>query len=320
MVLDTNAKMNDYYKTLGVARTASEAEIQKAYRDLARKYHPDMNPNDAKAKAKFQEVQQAYDVLRDAERREKYDRYGTSYEQMEGGSAYGNAQFNEIDISELFGGRGGSGGEAFGFGDIFRQFAGGAGPQPGARRGRQMPRRGENLRHEVRVPFVKAVAGGKAHVAVRRGDGKVETLEVSIPAGIADGEKMKLRGQGQPSPNGGESGDLVITVRVEPHAHFERSGNNLSLHLPITLAEAAAGAKVDVPTPHGTASVTIPKNASSGKRLRLKGQGVRSKSGTGDLLVELQIVLPDDLSDEDTKKLQEVSKRYTQTPRREIRW
>lgn len=317
----------DYYETLGVKRAASADELSKAYRELARKYHPDLNPKDNSAKEKFQEVQQAFDVLSDPKKREQYDRFGAGFESMGGGGGAAGPQgwpgggFSgshggqaEVDLSDLFGGGAGAGG----FSDLFKHFGGGAGGAGARPRG---PQRGGDLEHEMTVPFASAVKGGEAAVSVRRANGKSETISVKIPAGIEDGKRIRLRGQGDPGPDGGPAGDILLTIHVASHPVFERSGARLDLIVPITLAEAAAGAKIDVPTPHGTLTVTVPPATSSGKKLRLKGQGVKADGKPpGDLYVELQIVMPQDLTEEEQRQLAEISDQHRQSPRENLRW
>ena len=316
---------DDHYATLGVARTASADDIQKAYRTLARKYHPDMNPDDPQAKEKFQQVQGAFDVLNDAKKRELYDRYGSAYESMGGGGPRGTGGARpwpgsagrtgggvEVNLDDLFGGGGGGG-----FADLFKQFG---------QRGRGQDRRaaqaaGADLEHELTVPFATAVLGGEAQVAVRRGDGRTETIRVKIPAGIDDGKKIRLRGQGEPGFNGGPAGDILIRIAVSPHPFFRRHGKRLEVTTPITLAEALAGAKIDVPTPHGTITITVPPGSSSGKKLRLKGQGVQGGDGPpGDLFAELQVVVPQKLTDEDRDALATIAGKYAENPRADLRW
>jgi DnaJ-class molecular chaperone len=321
----------DYYKTLGIGRDASAADIQKAYRKLARKYHPDLNPDDATAKAKFQEVQQAFDVLNDASKRELYDRYGSSFESMGagGGPRGGRTAWStgpggeEIDFSQLFGERFGGDDPTGTFGDIFNQFRraggrgrGGAGPRQAAR--------GADMVTELEIPFHTAVMGGEAQISLRRQDGHVETLAVKIPAGIDEGKKIRLRGKGEEVP-GGTAGDILITIHVAPHPWFTRHGNDLDVRVPVTLTEAALGAKVDVPTPRGTIALRVPPGTSSGKKLRVKGHGVaRAGQEPGDLYAEIQIVLPAPLDDECIellKKLDEhATKAHPQQPRRDLRW
>ncbi len=320
----------DYYKTLGIRRDASQAEIQKAYRDLARKYHPDMNPDDKTAKKKFQEVQKAFDVLNDPEKREMYDRYGSSFETASAGGPYGGAnwgggpggpQFEDVDLSQFFGERYGQppGGA---FADFFRQFRPGPGQATGGGPTRSAPpRRGADLHHEVHIPFNTAISGGEVQLAVQRQSGKTETISVKIPAGIEDGKKIRLRGQGEPGQRRGTPGDIIITIRVAPHPVFQRRGNHLHLKVPVTLAEAALGAKVDIPTPKGTVALRVPAGTSSGTKLRVKGHGVHPKSGTaGDLLAEVQIVLPEGLDDAEQKAIAEIAERHPQDPRSDLRW
>jgi DnaJ-class molecular chaperone len=309
----------DYYKILEIPRNASPDQIQKAYRRLARKYHPDMNPDDRAAKEKFQKVQQAYDVLNDAKKRQMYDQFGSGFESMGGGpgggwrtAQGGAAGFEDIDFSQIFGQAGGGG-----FEDIFRQFAGG-----GRGRRRQPPRQpGADLRSDLHIPFNTAITGGEAQLSVRCGTGKVEKITVKIPAGIEDGKKIRLRGQGEPSPTGGRSGDLLITVHVARHPFYTRRGNDLVVSVPITLAEAALGARIDVPTPKGEITLTIPPGTSSGKRLRLKGMGAPTGSGShGDLYAELQVVLPASWSDEDQAAIRELDRRHPLDPRANLKW
>jgi DnaJ-class molecular chaperone len=316
----------DYYETLGVSRTATAEDIQKAYRKLARKYHPDMNPDDASAKKKFQEVQAAFEVLSDDEKRKKYDQFGADFESVgTGRGGYGGGwryttssgpqtyPFDVNDLGDIFGGGGGAEGGG-GFADLFRQFG-------GARAGRRASRtsRGNDLRHSLTVPFATSVLGGEAALTVQRGDGNLETIKVKIPAGIEDGKKIRLRGQGEPGEGGGPAGDILLTIHVSPHPHFRRVGNRLEVRVPVTLGEAAQGAKVDVPTPQGTITLTVPPNTSSGKKLRIRGHGIKTDP-PGDLFAEIQIVLPGNLSADDQKTLAEISGRYPQNPRTELRW
>ncbi len=303
---------DDYYSILDVPRSASQADIQKAYRQLARKYHPDVNPDDASAKDNFQKVQRAFEVLNDTKKREMYDRYGSGFEQAgQGGPQGGPYQWRtsgggpgaqEFDFSNIFGeqfggsGEGGGGGGG-GFADIFRKFAGGGGAA-GASTPRGGPRRGADLQHEVTVPFATAIKGGEIEFSVLRENGKQETIRAKVPEGIEDGRKIRLRGQGGVAPRRGQAGDIIVTIHVAAHPCYTRRGNNLEVKVPVTLNEAALGAKVDVPTPDGTVTLTIPPGTSSGKRLRLKGRGIAPKGKTpGDLFAEIQIVLPENLEE-----------------------
>ena len=314
----------DHYAALGVTRSASQEEIQKAYRTMARKYHPDMNPDDATAKTKFQEVQAAYEVLSDPEKRKRYDQFGDDFDSVgAGGSPRGwryttssGPQTYPFDFEDLFG-AGGQDVEGGGsFADLFKQFGRGRGGRREARASR-----GTDLRHELTVPFATAVLGGEAALSIRRQDGNIETIRVKIPAGVDDGKKIRLRGQGEPGIAGAPAGDILLTIHVSPHPYFRRSGNRLEVRVPVTLEEAALGAKVDVPTPHGTIALTVPPSTSSGRRFRIKGHGVRPANQTaGDLFAEVQIVLPDSLTDDERQELARISNRYPQSPRAELRW
>ena len=308
----------DLYQTLGVSRDASKDEIQKAYRKLARKFHPDMNPDNDTARDKFKRVQEAYDVLSDADKRAAYDRYGADFEKVRQGGGWhpggaAGASFEGLDLEQIFGG-GAPGGQQFegGFADFFEQILGGRGA--GARRHRQ-PQRGANIRHEVEIPFSLAVRGGRTELHLRRGV-RSENLAVTIPPGVENGSKIRLRNQGHPSPNGGPQGDLILIIKVSDHPHFRRHGKNLELKLPVTIAEATLGGKVDVPTPDGTVSLSIPPNSGGGRRLRLKGQGVATAGGTrGDLIVELQVAVPPELDEESRGLIHELDRRHPLRPR-----
>jgi DnaJ-class molecular chaperone len=324
----------DYYETLGVSRTATEDEIQKAYRGLARKYHPDKNPDDASAKKKFQEVQQAFEVLNDAEKRKLYDQYGNNYEAFGGGGPGGpdgpgggrskwtystGPQTYPFDLNDLFGEgaeAGAGAGAGGGFADLFKQFGRG-----GSSRRRPQAERGNDLKHELTVPFSTAVLGGEAALSIQRHDGKLETIHLKIPVGIDDGKRIRVRGQGEPGVAGGPSGDILVTIRVSPHPFFRRIGKRLDVRVPVTLTEAVRGAKIDVPTPQGTIALSIPPGTSSGRRLRIKGHGVRPPNQPhGDLFAEIQIVLPENLSEEERQQLADLSERHSQQPRTELRW
>ena len=330
---------DDYYKTLGVPRDASLADIERAYRELARKYHPDLNPDDKTAKSKFQEVQTAFDVLGNAEKRELYDRYGSSFESMGAGGpgaggpgaggpwggAWGSgpgAGFSpgaeNIDFSQIFGEQF-SADEMGGMGDLFGRFRRGEKRRPQSAPPRKM--RGEDILHQTQIPFNVAVGGGQIQVTVQRRSGKVDEINIKIPPGIEDGKKIRVRGQGEPARGNATPGDIIITVRVAPHPFFTRSGKNLHIKVPVTLAEAALGAKIDLPTPKGTVTLKIPPCTSSGAKLRVKGHGAAAKGKKpGDLLAEIQIVLPKELEDDDREAIEQLANRHPQQPREDLRW
>ncbi|MEM9657318.1 MAG: J domain-containing protein [Planctomycetota bacterium] len=312
---------DDHYETLGVGRSASEEEIRDAYRKLARKYHPDLNQDDPSAKEKFQKLQVAFDVLNDPKKREMYDRYGAAYESMGHGAPDGGPhpwpggpgpQGFEVNLDDVL--RGGTGGGG-GFADLFKQFG---------QRGRQQrsaPVRGRDLEHELTVPFATAVLGGSAEIAVRRGDVRTESIQVKIPAGIESGKKIRLRGQGEPGQQGAVAGDMLIRVNVAPHPDFRRQGNNLEVDVPITLAEAMEGAKIDLPTPHGTITLSIPQGTSGGAKLRVKGHGIRpANRPDGDLFAQIRIALPQQIGEEDRRRIVELATKYAVDPRGELRW
>ena len=315
----------DYYKVLGVSREASQADLQKAYRELARKYHPDMNPDDPAATKKFQQIQAAFDVLNNPEKREMYDRYGSSFETRgAGGPGVGGGNWppgagpggfsaEDVDFGQFFGERFDQEAPA-GLGDIFSHFRRASG-RSGTRR------RGKDATSEVQIPFTTAILGGEVQLSLQREPGKSETILVKIPVGIEEGKRIRLRGQGEPAGARGTPGDLLLTVHVAPHPYFTRRGNSLYVRLPVTLGEAVAGATVDVPTPSGTVSLHVPPGTSSGRKLRVKGHGVVPRTGEpGDLFAEVQIVLPPDLGEADRETIRQIDQRHPIHPRQDLRW
>ena len=275
------------YQVLGLASSASDAEIRAAFRKLAKQYHPDRNPDDARAEEKFKEISAAFDVLGDKEKRARFDRgeideegRERAYNPFGGGSAgagYGGG----------FGGAHGPGGPGAGasfedLGDIFADLF-------GARRASAA--RGRDLRYRLDVEFLDAARGAKKRVTMPDG----RTLDLSIPAGVDDGQTLRLKGQGEPGASGGPAGDVYVEIKVKRHAKFERKGDDIHIETPITLKQAVLGGKITVPTIHGDVTVTAPKYSSSGAVLRLKGRGVaRGKSSAaGDQYVKLKIVLPE---------------------------
>lgn len=312
----------DLYQILGVAKTASKDEIKKAHRKLAIKFHPDKNPG-KDAQERFKRIQEAYDVLSDDDKRAAYDRYGADFEKMRGGGYSGSAPgFDGLDLDQIFG-RGGGGGGGFnfegGFGDFFEQILGGrGGAGPGTRQGRtstrRSPQKGANLRHELELPLEVVVRGGPTEFYVNE-----EKLSLNIPAGVAEGAKMRLREQGQRSASGGPRGDLIVVVKTSKHPFFKRNGYNLELTIPISISEAVLGTAVDVPTPNGTVTLTIPPGTSGGKRLRLNGQGVPRGDGEfGDLIVSVQISVPSDVDAESEELLRKFDQANPQQLRDDI--
>ncbi|HET8616613.1 MAG TPA: DnaJ C-terminal domain-containing protein [Actinomycetales bacterium] len=300
----------DFYATLGVAQDADGAAIKKAYRKLARTLHPDANPGDAEAERRFKEVGEAYSVLSDPEQRQQYDairtmsRGGARFAPGGAGSAGG---FEDL-LGGLFGGAGGGGGGGRGQRVRFStggqggpdledllggMFGGGGGGFSGygATRG---PRKGQDVNATTTLGFREAVAG--ATVTLRKPDGG--TITTRVPAGVKDGQKIRLRGKGGAGDEGAPAGDLYITVTVTPDPVFGRKGDDLTVTVPVTFDEATLGAQIDVPTLDGTVRVKVPAGTPSGRTLRVKGKGIKNGKATGDLRVTVQIAVPQKLNDE----------------------
>jgi molecular chaperone DnaJ len=290
----------DFYKTLGVAKDVSDADLKKTYRKLARKYHPDSNQGDAAAEAKFKEISEAYSVLSDSEQRKEYDEIramGSGARFTAGGSGAGGFE----DVFSRFG-QGGRG-QSADFEDIFAMFnqgqgggfgSGRFGQTSGGFRGFGGPQKGADVTARTTLDFVTAVQGET--ITLQGEDGK--PFKVKIPAGVKDGQKIRLRGRGRPSPDGGESGDIVVSITVRPHPVFTRDGLNLRLTVPVTFTEATLGATIEVPTLGGdVVKLRVAPGTPSGRVLRVKGRGVKSSKGTGDLLAELQVAVPAHLDD-----------------------
>jgi molecular chaperone DnaJ len=307
-------KKRDYYEVLGVSKGASEAEIKKAYRRLARKLHPDVNPGDKSAQKRFQEVQEAYEVLKEPEKRRAYDRFGHAGPSMgfDGSAAEGFPG----------GGRGFAGAgspfegihfETSDFADLFGNIFGGTG---GFRAAAERPR---DAQGSIEIPFRDSVLGGFASLSLRRekectrcggtgragrevcpdchGQGRVaeaETVKIRIPEGTESGGTIRVPGKGAAGPRGGAPGDLYVTVRVTPHPYFERQGDDIHGVVPITVKEAYAGAEIEVPTIHGTVRATIPPGTQGRQKFRLRGKGVKNpRTGrTGDHIYTVRIMVP----------------------------
>lgn len=286
-------KMNtDPYKTLGVSKTATQDEIKKAYRKLAKSLHPDLHPGDTAKQEQFKAVSAAYELLGDPEKRRRFD----AGEIDAAGHERPERQYYHHYAGQEAGRRYDPGG-GFGMGagdedlsDIFAQFFGGrsAGPGQGGFR-QEFHARGQDLRYHLEVDFLDAVNGATRRVTMPDGN----AIDITIPPGLKDGQTLRLRGKGAQGIGQGAPGDALVTVSVRPHPVFTRSGTDIELELPITFDEAVLGAKVDVPTVSGSVSVTVPRGASSGQRLRLRGKGIKDAKGrSGDQIVRLKIVLP----------------------------
>ena len=275
----------DFYKILGVAKDVSDADLKKAYRKLAKENHPDLHPGDAAAEAKFKDISEAYDVLSDPEQRREYD----AIRAMGGGARFTaggqGAGFEDV-FSNLFGG-GGFQGQGFpGFGG----FGGFGGPQ-----------RGQDLVANQTIDFIDSIHGTTIKLGVRG-----ESVSVKVPAGIQDGQKLKVKGKGQPSPNGGPTGDLVVNIKVKSHQVFSRDGDNIRLTVPVTFAEAALGATIQVPTLGGEpVKLKVAPGTPNGRTLRVKGKGVQFPGRQGDLLATIEVMVPAHLSAKAKKLLEE---------------
>ncbi len=306
----------DYYEVLGVARDASEADIKRAYRKLARQYHPDRNPGDKQAEANFKEVQNAYEVLSDKQKRANYDRFGFAgpnagaggpgggpfrWGGNEGGTQFEFQGFDPNDLASIFrqfGGMGGGGASAEDLGEVLGRR--------GRGRGRARQAKPPETEAEITIPFMTAALGGK--VPLRVDD---HEIDLKVPAGVEDGKKMRLGGQGA----GG--GDLIVKLKVEPHAYFRREGNNVVLEVPLSVPEAVLGTTVEVPTLDGSRlMVKVPAGASSGARLRLRGKGING----GDELIEVKIVAPKPADARSRELLEEFARLNPQSPRDGLPW
>jgi DnaJ-class molecular chaperone len=292
----------DLYAQLGVKRGASEAEIKKAYRSLAKQLHPDRNQDNPKAAERFSKVTAAYDLLSDADKRARYDRGEIDEEGNPkfggfggGGGSYGGTRPGQGGGFEGFPGGGGGGAGGPDLSDLFEGLFGGAGGRraggsPFGNGAGARPRaavKGADVAYRLTVPFTDAATLSPQRVTLADG----ATIELKLPKGVEDGAKIRLAGKGEAGPGG--KGDAIVTIGIEPHRFFTRDGQNVRLDLPVSLKEAVLGAKVKVPTPDGAVMLSIPKGASSGKVLRIKGRGFSDKAGTrGDLLVTLMVELP----------------------------
>jgi DnaJ-class molecular chaperone len=306
---------SDPYETLGVKRDANQDDIRKAYRKLAKKLHPDLNPGDKEAEARFKDITAAYDLLSDPDKRGRFDRgeidasgqergqqrYYRDFQGAEAGAggAYGGRSFEDLgDIGDIFG-------------DLFGARAS---AHAGGTRSSGFRMRGADARYSLTIDFLDAVNGTTRRITLPDG----ATLDVTIPAGTEDGQTLRLRGKGSEGIGGGPAGDALITIEVRPHPFFIRKGNDIELELPVTLAEAVLGARLDVPTPSGAVRMSVPKGSNTGTRLRLKGKGVTRAGKSGDEYVTLKVMLPEG----EDKELEEFVRRWsegkTHNPRRHM--
>jgi DnaJ-class molecular chaperone len=310
----------DYYEILGVPRSASTEDIKKAYRRLARKYHPDVNKA-ADAAARFAEAHEAYEVLSDKEKRKQYDYFGhAGLHGAPTGAAGGGPGGQRVrwangggfeNIEDIFQGGGGVDLE-----DLLGAMGGGP-----SRRARQ-PRRGQDIEYQLTLDFLQAVNGVNTTIEVPKADANgqfaAERIEVHIPPGVQDGSRIRVRGKGYPGTRGGAAGDLYIVTRVLEHPYFKRIGADIYVDLPITVTEAILGGKVEVPTLDGMTLLTVPAGASSGVRLRLKGKGVRTGQGSqhGDEYAVVKIVAPKTVSEKGKEAARQLAQSDPYDPRK----
>jgi DnaJ-class molecular chaperone len=323
-------EFKDYYSTLGVAKTATAKEIKGAYRKLARKFHPDVNPGDKVAESKFKEINEAYEVLGDPDKRKKYDELGANWRMYEQAGAQGGANPFAGGWNVNTGGGGGQGGfrtmtqeemeEMFGdenpFSDFFTTFFGGgfgrdAGTRTGGRAGRSRQRQGRDVEHEIELSLDDAYHGTTRRLALKH-DGQSRTVDVRIPAGVGDGSRVRINGEGEQGVGGAKAGDLYLRVRLAPHPVFERKGRDLYVKVPLAVTTAVLGGEAEVQTLSGKpARLRIPALTQNGQVFRLKGYGmppVGKSEDKGDLYARVEAQLPTTVSDRDREHWEALAK------------
>jgi DnaJ-class molecular chaperone len=331
----------DYYDVLGVPKSASADEIKKAHRKLVRQYHPDVNKNNKQAEEKFKEVQEAYDVLSDPQKRQNYDQFG--HAGVGAGGAPAGDPFEAFRRAQQ--GRGGSrqqwGGSGvtvedfdpsdFGngqFADIFEQLfgaqqrahtRGSTHPRGGARE-RAAPARGADIEYPVTLTFAQAARGTTLPLQIDRGDGQRETIEIKIPAGVKDGSRVRIKSKGEQAGRGGEPGDLYIITAVHQHPYFRREGLDVLMDVPISLYEALLGTKVEVPTLDGPVTITIPPGTSSHAKLRVKGRGIERAGEKGDKFCVIRINVPKDLNGQEKEMATKLQQSHPIDARADVKW
>jgi curved DNA-binding protein len=340
----------DYYKLLGVSKSATQDEIKRSYRKLAKQYHPDANKNNPDATEKFKEIGEAYEVLKDPEKRSRYDQLGSNWKAYSrsgagaGAGWPGGAQWQSTGTS---GSNNFSGGAGFDYGDLgsdfsdfFETFFGrgsdsrfqdfsssygsqGSGSKQSQRtgwRGKRAAEKGQDVESKLIITLREAFYGTERSLKLQSQDGKLRSINVKIPKGIKDGGKIRVTGEGGKSSSGGSSGDLYLLIEISRHHFFTRKEDNLYCELPVTITEAIFGASIDVPTFAGNVLVKLPAGTQSGKTLRLKGKGMPLIKSTeaGDLHAKIKIVIPENMTEEQKKHLEEFSKIYNENPRNKI--
>jgi DnaJ-class molecular chaperone len=281
----------DLYEILGVSRRATDEEIRSAFRKLAKANHPDVNPGNAAAAERFKKITAANDILSDPEKRRQYDAGEIDAKGDPRRPFWGHAGAGTRRGPQAARGGPAGGFEDFSFSDIFSDVFGSA--AAGRREGYGFAARGQDLRYSLEVDFLEAVLGAKKRVTLPEGG----VLDLTVPEGVTDGQVLRLKGKGMLGSFGSEPGDALIEIKVRPHPEYKRDGDDILLELPITIDEAVLGGRIEVPTPTGRVQLTIPKGTSSGKTFRLKGKGVHTKSGIGDQLVTVKIVMPHDIDE-----------------------
>lgn len=306
----------DYYKILGVERGSTREEIRKAYRALARKFHPDVNPGDPKAEEKFKEIQEAYAVLSDAERRKQYDQLGPDWQAGAGFTpppGWENARWefsSTGDLGDIFGGTGG-------FSDFFHSIFGGLGREQSAgRSGAGFSFRGSDVEAVIELGLEDAHRGVQRGIWLQRPNGPKD-LKVNIAAGARDGSVLRLAGKGEPGMQGGPPGDLYLRIRIQPHPVFTVKDDDIEADLFLTPWEAVLGTKLQVPTLDGPVTVTVPAGSKAGRRLRLSGRGLTRRDGSrGDHYIQIRIDVPAQVSGEERKLYQKLAKLSSFDPRK----
>lgn len=329
----------DYYDILGIARNASEADIKRAYRKLAKQHHPDRNRNDPKAVEKFKEVQEAYEVLSDKNRRATYDQFGVAGSSGSGGDwrtgrggqrVYnwtgpgGGGEVPFDNLQDLFDSFNVNVGGSHGAGGIFDQIFGRR--RPGRQSGTRVSPEEEvqDLEHHLQLTFDQAIHGTTLEIEIAvDGYGSTQRLKVRIPPGVEEGQRIRLKGKGRPSSDGRSAGDLYIVCHVQPHPYYGRQGNDLYLDVPLTIAEATLGTKIEIPTMDGPTRLTIPPGTASGAKLRLRGKGVVDPKTTqrGDMYAVLRIVPPKNLTPQQKSLMEQLQSALAgENPRSDVGW